>query len=174
MGEKIKIMDWFSSWTGWSCAAHWARGGVVFVKLGMLAVFFSCSLLLGCSGEASCHAKGCMASVNFSYATPLEGSLYEVQLQPGGGTFECELTEEKKVQCDPAPTIWGEDWFTPEGKLSSISWSGAPEGELHVAVKVDGKLVTDQRFNYEKSKEKEECPMSCPEATRFELDVLTQ
>lgn len=146
------------------------------VKELLFPVLFSSCLLLGCGEEASCNAKGCVSTASFHYDTPVEGRLYEIELHPGGGSFECEVIEvagEKEVQCEPVPANWGGEWFTPEGKLSSISWSGAPEGELHITVKVDGKLVTDQHFDHEKSADSEECPMKCTQA-EFKLNVLNQ
>lgn len=141
-----------------------------------LAALCGSFFLLGCGEEASCNAKGCVSIASFYYDIPVEGRLYEVELHPGGGSFECEVievAEEKKVQCEPAPSTWGGEWFTSDGALATLFWSGAPEGELHVTVKVDGKLVTDQHFDHEKSTDSGECPMTCTQA-EFKLNVLNQ
>jgi hypothetical protein len=135
-------------------------------------LFVACSLALLMAGACSGDDDGCGAlcrhTVTFRYAEPRAGQAFEITFAPQGATIECELATTGEATCQP--NVGGFHLEFGRDGLRSVTWPDPPEGEIEVKVTIDGALVSDARFDYQRSALGDACGGGCGEEPMFDLE----
>jgi hypothetical protein len=135
-------------------------------------VLGACALVLlavgGCSTDHDGCAALCQPMVSFHYAQPRAGKTFAVTFAPQGPTIECRLATTGEATCQPNVGGFHLE-FGPDG-LRSFSWPDPPDGELEVTVTIDNTLVSDKRFDYQRSVGGNACAGTCGQDPMFDLE----
>ena len=137
-----------------------ARRLSVIALLTLLAVAF----LPGC-----CGAK-CSSGATFAFQTPLAGQQFDIMVTNGDPTrarmTTCEVAD-TGTSCGYAPPLFVT--FDAQGRLDKIDWLDAPNGQLHLTVRVDGTSAVDQTFDYPYAPGSMICGTSCAAPKTFAI-----
>ena len=132
-----------------------------FSVAGLLALV-GVAFLPGCCGAL------CISTVTFVLESPLAGQQFDIMATNGdmnrAQTATCDLGD-GSTSCGYHPAFYPR--FDAEGRLESIEWVDAPNGQLHLLVQVDGAPAVDQTFDYPYAPGTSLCGKTCAASKTF-------